>query len=55
LLLKICLIHKSKKPLKLSINQVNRIDIAPKENVTYSKETQTPATEVMDKEGIFIK
>jgi len=34
---------------------VNRIDIAPKENVTYSKETQTPATEVMDKAGTYNK
>lgn len=42
---------KNKKPLKLSINQVNTIDIAPKENVTYSKETQTPATEIVDKDA----
>jgi hypothetical protein len=40
--------------LKLSINQVNTIDIAPRENVTYSKETQTPATEVEDKDGKII-
>lgn len=40
---------KSRNKPTLSINQVNAIDIAPKENVTYSKETQTPATEVADK------
>lgn len=44
-------LFKNKKPLKLSINQVNTIDIAPKENVTYSKETQTPATEIIDKDA----
>jgi len=44
-------LFKNKKPLKLSINQVNTIDIAPKENVTYSKETQTPATEIDDKDA----
>ena len=31
---------------------MNVIDIAPRENVTYSKETQTPATDiVLDKDG----
>ena len=33
--------------MKLSINTVNAIDIPPRENVTYSKETQTPATDVV--------
>lgn len=35
----------SKKPVKLSVNQTNFIEIPPRELVTYSKETQTPATD----------
>ena len=43
---------KSKKAIKLSTNTVNTIDIPPRENVTYSKETQTPSTDiVLDKDG----
>jgi hypothetical protein len=38
--------------VKLSVNNVNIIDIPPRENVTYSKETQTPSTDVvLDKDG----
>lgn len=45
-------LFKNKKQVKLSINTVNAIDIPPKENVTYSKETQTPATDVvLDKDA----
>ena len=34
------------------MNQVNLIDIPPSENVTYSKETQTPSTDIiLDKDA----
>ncbi|RNA37259.1 cytoplasmic dynein 1 intermediate chain 2-like isoform X9 [Brachionus plicatilis] len=42
---------KNKKQSKLSINPVSTVDIPPKENVTYSKETQTPQTDlIVDKD-----
>jgi dynein intermediate chain len=42
---------KTRKPCKLEVNVVSTIDIPPKENVTYSKETQTPIHEYLDKEA----
>jgi len=45
-------IIRNKKQAKLTMNQVNVIDIPPKENVSYSKETQTPSTDiVLDKDA----
>ncbi|CAF0703857.1 unnamed protein product [Brachionus calyciflorus] len=38
---------KNKKQCNLTINPGGTIDIPPKENVTYSKETQTPQTDVV--------
>jgi hypothetical protein len=32
------------------VNNVNTIDIPPRENVTYSKETQTPQSDSTDKD-----
>lgn len=38
------------------MNQVNTIDIPPRENVTYTKETQTPQTDlVLDKDGKLVR
>jgi hypothetical protein len=38
--------------LDLGVSKVNVLEIAPKELVTYSKETQTPSTDISaDKEG----
>lgn len=43
---------RSRKAAKLTVNQVNVIDIPPRENVSYSKETQTPSTDiVLDKDA----
>ncbi|KAL5010426.1 hypothetical protein ScPMuIL_012731 [Solemya velum] len=41
---------QSKPRGKLSINKVNETSIAPRENVSYSKETQTLSAETSDKE-----
>lgn len=44
---------RSKPRGKLSINKVNETSIAPRENVSYSKETQTLSAETSDKEGMY--
>ncbi len=38
----------SKKPVKLTMNIADVGELPPRELVTYSKETQTPATEVAE-------
>ena len=44
--------YRRQKAAKLEMNLVSTIDIAPRENVTYSKETQTPQTDVvLDKDA----
>lgn len=48
------IVNFSTKPrVKLSVCKVNETTIAPRENVTYSKETQTSTVETGDREGQF--
>ena len=42
---------RRKKNVQLSIVKVNETNIPPRENVAYSKETQTVNIEPVDKEG----
>ncbi|KAL8606116.1 Dynein, cytoplasmic 1, intermediate chain 2a [Nucella lapillus] len=43
--------HTTPRKVRLSVSKVSETTIAPRENVSYSKETQTIAAEPVDKDG----
>lgn len=48
------LISPKRRNIQLSIVKVNETNIPPRENVSYSKETQTINPEPIEKDGKFI-